>query len=68
MIKELNIEKQKAVLVPRQLKLEGDDWEAVILQTADGWLLGFDAGEFGGGLWFSKDGAREETFRKTFDL
>jgi hypothetical protein len=28
-----------------------------LLRTADGWLIGFDAGEFGGGLWwFNNDG------------
>lgn len=28
-----------------------------VLRTADGWLVGFDAGEFGGGLWwFNNDG------------
>lgn len=27
--------------------------------TPDGWLIGFDAGEFGGGLWwFKRDGSR----------
>jgi hypothetical protein len=61
-IKELNIEKQKAVPVPRQLKLSKEMiGRRSILQTADGWLLGFDAGEFGGGLWwFSKDGKEEK--------
>lgn len=30
-----------------------------VLEVSDGWLVGFDAGEFGGGLWwFSPDGAR----------
>lgn len=30
-----------------------------VLRTDDGWLVGWDAGEFGGGLWwFSPDGAR----------
>jgi hypothetical protein len=29
-----------------------------LLRTADGWLVGFDAGEFGGGLWwFNSEGA-----------
>jgi hypothetical protein len=35
-------------------------WEAsaVTAKTSDGWLIGFDAGEFGGGLWwFSKNGS-----------
>jgi len=28
-----------------------------VLRTADGWLVGFDAGEFGGGLWwFNNEG------------
>jgi hypothetical protein len=72
-IKELNIEKQKAVPVPRQLKLSKEMiGRRTILQTADGWLLGFDAGEFGGGLWwFSKDGSEgEETSsaKRSLDL
>jgi hypothetical protein len=28
---------------------------AVTLKTSDGWLIGFDAGEFGGGLWWSNE-------------
>jgi hypothetical protein len=29
------------------------------MQTADGWIVGFDAGEFGGGLyWFNADGTK----------
>jgi len=31
---------------------------AVTLKTSDGWLVGFDAGEFGGGLWWSSDDGR----------
>jgi hypothetical protein len=32
-----------------------------IQQVDDGWLIGFDGGEFGGGLsWFSPDGSREK--------
>lgn len=28
-----------------------------VLETSDGWLVGFDAGEFGGGLWwYRQDG------------
>jgi hypothetical protein len=31
---------------------------AITAKTSDGWLIGFDAGEFGGGLWwFSKNGS-----------
>jgi hypothetical protein len=31
---------------------------AVTLKTSDGWLVGFDAGEFGGGLWWSSEDGR----------
>ena len=32
-----------------------------VLGVADGWLVGFNAGEFGGGLWwFSFDGKRSK--------
>lgn len=30
--------------------------ERHVLPTSDGWLVGFDAGEFGGGLWFTATG------------
>lgn len=30
-----------------------------VLEVSDGWMVGFDAGEYGGGLWwFSRDGNR----------
>jgi hypothetical protein len=57
-IKELNLDAEKQVLLPRQLRLSKEmiGWRSV-LRTSDGWLIGFDAGEFGGGLWwFSRDG------------
>jgi hypothetical protein len=28
------------------------------VKTSNGWLLGFDAGEFGGGLWFANDSGK----------
>jgi hypothetical protein len=28
------------------------------VKTSNGWLLGFDAGEFGGGLWFANDSSK----------
>lgn len=35
-----------------------------VVQVADGWLVGFDAGEFGGGLWwFSTRGERSVQLR-----
>jgi hypothetical protein len=57
-IKKLNIEKQNQVPLPRQLKLSKEMiGRRSMLHTGDGWLIGFDAGEFGGGLWwFSSDG------------
>lgn len=58
-IEELNIDKQNPVPVPRQLKLSKEMiGRRSMLHTGDGWLIGFDAGEFGGGLWwFSNDGS-----------
>jgi len=58
-IKELNVEKEEEVAVPPQLKLtEEMKGRKSLLRTANGWLIGFDAGEFGGGLWwFSEDGS-----------
>ncbi|HTE19585.1 MAG TPA: hypothetical protein VK689_14550, partial [Armatimonadota bacterium] len=41
-------------------RLEGRWGAARFLRVPDGWLAGFDAGEFGGSLWwFSPDGKRE---------
>ncbi len=35
-----------------------------VLQVSDGWLVGFDAGEFGGGLWwFGQDGQASRRLR-----
>jgi len=44
--------------IPPNLKLsEETKGRHSVLQTSDGWLIGSDAGEFGGGLWwFSRDG------------
>jgi hypothetical protein len=36
------------------------------VQVANGWIVGFDAGEFGGGLyWFNPDGSRHRQIKKT---
>src|SRR6188768_1485770 len=40
--------------VPKHQDRSGDRH---VLKVADGWLVGFDAGEFGGGLWFTASGA-----------
>jgi hypothetical protein len=44
--------------VPPTLKLTPEmNGSHSVLKTSDGWLIGADAGEFGGGLWwFSRDG------------
>jgi hypothetical protein len=35
-----------------------------VIQVSDGWIVGFDAGEFGGGLWwFSPKGERSKRLR-----
>jgi hypothetical protein len=33
---------------------------SVVAKAGDGWLIGFDAGEFGGGLWWSSNDGREK--------
>jgi hypothetical protein len=44
--------------LPQYLKLSKEMiGRRSVLRTADGWLVGFDAGEFGGGLWwFNNEG------------
>ena len=58
-INKLNLDDEPAVVVPPQLKLTKEMiGRKTVLRTSDGWLIGFDAGEFGGGLWwFSDDGS-----------
>jgi hypothetical protein len=53
-------ESSKQSRMPRQLKLSKKMIGRRLLQpTSSGWLAGFDAGEFGGGLWwFSRDGSK----------
>ena len=47
--------------VPRGSAKDGLAGEWFSLQVADGWIIGFNAGEFGAGLWwFSPDGKRRE--------
>src|SRR5579863_4805635 len=51
-------EEPEQVPLPQQLKLSKEmHGSRSLLRTADGWLVGFDAGEFGGGLWwFNNEG------------
>jgi hypothetical protein len=44
--------------LPKNLKLSKEMiGRRSLIRTADGWLIGFDAGEFGGGLWwFNNEG------------
>jgi hypothetical protein len=60
---ELNLdeapdETAKELTLPSYLKLSKEMiGRRSLLRTANGWLIGFDAGEFGGGLWwFNNDG------------
>jgi hypothetical protein len=57
-IKE-DVDTGKQVLLPPQLKLSKEMvGRRSLLRTSDGFLVGFDAGEFGGGLWwFRRDGS-----------
>lgn len=57
-IKEFSLAKQTKVVLPPQVKLSKDMiGRRTLFATTDGWLVGFDAGEFGGGLWwFGRDG------------
>ncbi len=56
----LDAESSNQSQLPPQLKLSKKMIGRRSLQpTSTGWLAGFDAGEFGGGLWwFSRDGSR----------
>lgn len=51
-------EEAQKVPLPQYLKLSKEMiGSRSVLRTADGWLVGFDAGEFGGGLWwFNNEG------------
>jgi len=51
-------EEAQQVPLPQYLKLSKEMiGSRSVLRTADGWLVGFDAGEFGGGLWwFNNEG------------
>jgi hypothetical protein len=51
-------EKQAEAALPAQVKLSKEMiGTRTVLRTMDGWLVGFDGGEFGGGLWwFSRNG------------
>ena len=57
-ITDMDSFKHTEARVPQNLKLTAEMiGKRSVLQTSDGWLIGFDAGEFGGGLWwFSQDG------------
>lgn len=57
-VTEFSLAKQTKVALPPQVKLSKDMiGRRSLFRTSDGWLIGFDAGEFGGGLWwFSRDG------------
>ena len=50
------------VPLPQHLKLSKEmQGSRSLLRTADGWLVGFDAGEFGGGLWwFNNEGDKNQ--------
>jgi hypothetical protein len=51
-------EEAEEVPLPQYLKLSKEMiGRRSLLRTADGWLVGFDGGEFGGGLWwFNNEG------------
>ncbi len=58
-VTELDVEQEEEVAVPPYLKLSKEmKGRKSLLRTANGWLIGFDDGEFGGGLWwFNEDGS-----------
>jgi len=57
-VSNLSDEETERVSLPQFLKLSKEMiGSRSLLRTADGWLVGFDAGEFGGGLWwFNNEG------------
>jgi hypothetical protein len=59
-IAKFNAEAGKQLPIPPQLKLSKKMiGRRSVQETSGGWLVGFDAGEFGGGLWwFSRDGSK----------
>ncbi len=63
-----SVRKPRATELPSGVKLQpGMIGRHVTLRLQNGWLLGFDAGEFGGGLWFAGfDGKAKSFLRRTF--
>jgi hypothetical protein len=57
-VRKFSLDKETNIALPPQVKLTKDMvGRPSLFRTIDGWLIGFDAGEFGGGLWwFSRDG------------
>jgi len=60
-VSHLGDQVENKVVLPPQLKpkemMSGGKSTLKVLETYDGWLVGFDAGEFGGGLWwYRQDG------------
>jgi ligand-binding sensor domain-containing protein len=52
---------ERPELPPNFQSKVGGKGRTVAAKTSDGWLIGFDAGEFGGGLWWaSEDGLRKK--------
>jgi hypothetical protein len=53
--------RQTSLLPPHFVLGKETRGRAVTIRTSDGWLVGFDAGEFGGGLWWSsEDGSAQK--------
>jgi hypothetical protein len=57
-VSDLSDAQREEISLPQFLKLSKEmTGRRSLLPTADGWLAGFDAGEFGGGLWwFNNEG------------
>jgi hypothetical protein len=59
-VSHLGDQVENKVVLPPQLKpkemMSGGKSTLKVLETSDGWLVGFDAGEFGGLWWYRQDG------------
>jgi hypothetical protein len=61
----LNTERLRQDPLPPQIRSRhvqaGSKTDRVVVRVNDGWIVGLDSGEFGGGLWwFSTDGQRSQ--------
>ena len=56
----LSLEEERPAFPPRFTLTEEMKGKPVVARASNGWLVGFDAGELGGGLWWTSENGREK--------